>query len=189
MKKSMLKKATAVFAASALACGALAVPALAVESPISKTSTSEVTVTKAEAGQISVTIPQLIPVVANTDGTFLTPDAKYTTIANASNFPVKISKVEAKEVDSAKMALVAANGELTKSEGDPIKMWMTVSTGGNTLDLKEFSTAGGKAVTSDKWTMASGDGTLNVSVAGAMTNVADEISAVHALDVVWTVAI
>lgn len=187
MKKSMLQKATAVFAASALMCGVLAAPALAAE-PIAKTGTSEVTVTKAEVGQISVTIPQQIPVVANTDGAFLAPDAKYTTITNASNFPVKVSKVEAKVFDDTKMALVAKGASLEQTENGPLNMWMTVAAGSDTLDLSKFTTAAAPT-TPDQWAMTAGNGTLNVSVAGAMSDVVEAVSDVHALDVVWTVSV
>lgn len=185
MKK--MKKAFSLLAASALVCCVAAGPALA--DPVTKTGTSEVTVTKAEAGQISVTIPQQIPLVSSIDGTFLTPDAKYVTITNASNFPVKVAKVQSTVIDPASVNLVAKGASLEQQADGPLNMWMTVGSGSDTLDLSNY-TAGKAPSTPDQWVMDSGDGSLSLSVSGAISsNTANEVAGVHALDIVWTVSI
>lgn len=184
MKAVNMKRAAGLVAASVLVCGLCAAPAFAA---IEKSGTSEVVVSKADPGQISVTIPQQIPLAAGEDGTFMAPSAQSSKLVNNSAFAVHVSKVTA--TPTVADTLVAKGADLKATGDNAYKLWLTVKAGNDSaLDLSEA--ASGTAVdAAQEWTMEAGSGELPLTFAGAMTADASGVKGVHALDIVWTVAV
>lgn len=184
MRTGKARKAAGLLVASALVCGVCSVPAFAA---IEKSGTSEVVVSKADPGQISVTIPQQIPLAAGEDGAFMTPTAQSSKLVNNSAFAVHVAKVTATPTVAG--TLVEKGTELTAGEDQKYKMWLTVKAGNDTaLDLSKAS-SGTTVASTQEWTMEAGTGELPLTFAGAMTASATDVKGVHALDIVWTVAV
>lgn len=183
MKAISTKRAAGLLLASALVCSLCTVPAFAA---IEKDGTSEVVVTKADPGQISVTIPQQIPLAAGEDGSFMAPTAQSSKLVNNSAFAVHVAKVTATPIVAD--TLVAKGASLTATDG-AYKMWLTVKAGNDSaLDLSTASD-GSSIDSTQEWTMEAGTGELPLAFAGAMTADASGVKGVHALDIVWTVAV
>ena len=107
--KATTKKAAGLLFASALVCSLCTAPAFAA---IEKDGTSEVVVSKADPGQISVTIPQQIPLAAGEDGTFMAPTAQSSKLVNNSAFAVHVSKVTATPIVIAQTPVATQNNVL-----------------------------------------------------------------------------
>lgn len=155
----------------------------------STVGTSTVTITKAPPAQISVTVPQSIPLTANADTGVFLPLTKFELI-NTSDTPVHVSKIQVIPAPDSPLTLTSFSvGSPSGSNKYSLSIYPYADQSGR-IDLIDYTEVAAAPKNPTLWSMGAKDSetaSLSLVINGEMDDLAS-VDNVKVLDIVWTVA-